>query len=407
MAGEKNFSGNGLLEWLNTPQGMGLLSGVATYAASARRGTPVNNIGRGLAGGLMGYGQAKDAIAQEQENQILRQYRRAQLDKMRAETEREQATKSWQSGLPGMMKQAKTQVTPFEADNPFGEDLGKLATVQQGNPQALQEYLMRPESPYAGKLIEQQLLPESVIVGRTLKNKHTGETLGYDETWKEEQEALRAQRMDELKMRLQDQQLSREQANALRREIAAQTSAYQRESLELRRDAANAKTSELEDKRVKGKELSIAQAKSVLDEIKDAKKLVGLTTSGVGGVLRNIPMTDARDLDAKLTSIKANLGFDRLQQMRDASPTGGALGQVAVQELVALQATIASLDQLQSPSQLKQALDKIERHYSNWQKTLSGGEQPRDRRATDKSPSGVDPKVWKHMTPEERKLWQN
>ena len=77
-------------------------------------------------------------------------------------------------------------------------------------------------------------------------------------------------------------------------------------------------------------------------------------------------MTDARNLQAKLETVKANLGFDRLQQMRDNSPTGGALGAVAVQELTALQSTVASLDQLQSPPQLRNALDKIDRHYTRW-----------------------------------------
>lgn len=56
----------GLLDFLNTPQGTGLLSGLAGYAMNARRGTPVNNIGRGLAAGLQGYqgyydNQQKDA----------------------------------------------------------------------------------------------------------------------------------------------------------------------------------------------------------------------------------------------------------------------------------------------------------------------------------------------------------
>jgi hypothetical protein len=62
--------------------------------------------------------------------------------------------------------------------------------------------------------------------------------------------------------------------------------------------------------------------------------------------------------------------------MRDASPTGGALGQVAVQELVALQSTVASLDAAQSPKQLREALDKIERHYTKWRETVrkSGGQ---------------------------------
>lgn len=115
-----------------------------------------------------------------------------------------------------------------------------------------------------------------------------------------------------------------------------------------------------------------AQADSVLDEITQAKKLVGWTTTGVGGLLANLPMTDARKLSGHVDTIKANLGFDRLQQMRDMSPTGGALGQVAVQELMSLQATIAKLDQLQDPRDVAPALDKIEKHYKKWKETLGG-----------------------------------
>lgn len=114
----------------------------------------------------------------------------------------------------------------------------------------------------------------------------------------------------------------------------------------------------------------IAQADSVLSEIRDAKKLVGWNTAGVGGVSQFVPATEGRDLSAKLQTVKANLGFDRLQQMREQSPTGGALGAVAVQELAALQATVASLDQMQSPAQLGKALDKIETHYTNWKNVV-------------------------------------
>lgn len=110
----------------------------------------------------------------------------------------------------------------------------------------------------------------------------------------------------------------------------------------------------------------ITQVSNVLKEIDDAERLVGYSTAGVGGLMKGVPMTDARNLDAKLQTIKANLGFDRLQQMREESPTGGALGQVAVQELTALQATVASLDQLQHPEQLKEALAKIKKHYKAW-----------------------------------------
>jgi hypothetical protein len=110
----------------------------------------------------------------------------------------------------------------------------------------------------------------------------------------------------------------------------------------------------------------ISGAEGVLKEISDAKKLTGMTTAGVAGLAKYVPATNARNLAAKLTTIQSNLGFDKLQQMRQESPTGGALGQVAVQELVALQSTIASLDQLQDPQQLYAALNKIEKHYKNW-----------------------------------------
>jgi len=68
----------------------------------------------------------------------------------------------------------------------------------------------------------------------------------------------------------------------------------------------------------------------------------------------------------KLTTIKANIGFDKLQQMRAASPTGGALGQVAVQELVALQSSLGSLNQWSDPDVLKANLQKIKMHYKNF-----------------------------------------
>lgn len=123
-----------------------------------------------------------------------------------------------------------------------------------------------------------------------------------------------------------------------------------------------------------------AQAANVRETIKDARGLVGWNTAGVGGTLARVPATDARNLQTKLETIKANLGFDRLQQMRDESPTGGALGAVAVQELTALQSTVASLDQLQSPKELASGLKKIDDHYTRWesavQKSRGGAPAP-------------------------------
>jgi len=129
---------------------------------------------------------------------------------------------------------------------------------------------------------------------------------------------------------------------------------------------ADIKAGELGAKTEAKRTAQISQANDVLETVREAKKMVGFNTAGVGGYAAKLPATEARDLSGKLETIKANLGFDRLQQMRDQSPTGGALGAVAVQELTSLQSTIASLDQMQTPGQVKTALDKIDRHYTRW-----------------------------------------
>ena len=106
---------------------------------------------------------------------------------------------------------------------------------------------------------------------------------------------------------------------------------------------------------------------AISDAITSAKTMIGNTTTGaLGAGMRNVPGSRAYDLAATLETVKANLGFDRLQQMREASPTGGALGAVAVQELTALQSSLANLDPNQSPAQLKRNLESIEKHYAGW-----------------------------------------
>jgi hypothetical protein len=115
-----------------------------------------------------------------------------------------------------------------------------------------------------------------------------------------------------------------------------------------------------------------SQAGSVLSTVDSAIGKVGRLTAGMGGsVLERVPGSTARDLQSELETIKANLGFDRIQQMREQSPTGGALGSVAVQELTALQSTVASLDNRQSPAQLKKSLEKIRGHYQRWNNAVT------------------------------------
>lgn len=56
------------------------------------------------------------------------------------------------------------------------------------------------------------------------------------------------------------------------------------------------------------------------------------------------PGSDAGAVEGALDTIGANVAFDRLQQMRDESKTGGALGQVSNYELQLLKAVKGNLD---------------------------------------------------------------
>jgi soluble lytic murein transglycosylase-like protein len=89
-----------------------------------------------------------------------------------------------------------------------------------------------------------------------------------------------------------------------------------------------------------------------------------LPATGVGAsTLAGIPGTAAHDVSKLLDGIRANIGFDKLQQMRESSPTGGALGQVSEKENELLQSVFGSLAQSQSPQQFKENLKRLKTVY--------------------------------------------
>ena len=120
----------------------------------------------------------------------------------------------------------------------------------------------------------------------------------------------------------------------------------------------------------------LQRAQSVISSIDQAlDKTNALTAGSLGAVLGNVAGTKAYDLRAKVKEIKSNIGFQELQAMREASPTGGALGQVAVQELDMLQSVLGSIDPNQSPAQLVQALTKVRSHFKNYSDALRASQQ--------------------------------
>ena len=96
------------------------------------------------------------------------------------------------------------------------------------------------------------------------------------------------------------------------------------------------------------------------DTIDQAIDQTGAWTAGfLGSATSWVPGTPAHNLENTLSTVKSNIGFDKLQEMRNNSPTGGALGQVSEFENKLLQSVWGALEQSQSPGQLKENLEKV------------------------------------------------
>jgi hypothetical protein len=115
---------------------------------------------------------------------------------------------------------------------------------------------------------------------------------------------------------------------------------------------------------------TVQQSTVVMDKIAQAKDLLENSSwfnpaTGFGAQrAAMIGGTNAADYKAITDTIEANIAFDALSAMREASPTGGALGAISERELTLLGATLASLSQAQSAEQAKRHLAELETIYT-------------------------------------------
>lgn len=100
------------------------------------------------------------------------------------------------------------------------------------------------------------------------------------------------------------------------------------------------------------------------------------------------PLSPAHEIDKMLDGVRSNLGFDNLNEMRQQSPTGGALGQVAVKELDLLQATKGSLDIGAGKKELLKSLKRIRNGYTGMAEDL-GVDLGDGAKKKESAPSGV------------------
>jgi len=101
----------------------------------------------------------------------------------------------------------------------------------------------------------------------------------------------------------------------------------------------------------------------VKKEIANAKERYGDYSGPLLGSVANIPLFHA-DIDSSIKAIQANLGFATLAEMRAASKTGGALGNVSDKDLELLHSTLGKLQLGMSRKAFNKSLSDIDRILS-------------------------------------------
>ncbi len=135
------------------------------------------------------------------------------------------------------------------------------------------------------------------------------------------------------------------------------TDARQRDQNQIAREAKVDAKRNADQTQLASFESNVDRLSAAANELLNHEGLGGIT--GVSGAFPNMPGGKAAGAQAKLQTLKSQVAFGTLQEMRNASKTGGALGSVSEKELGLLESNLAALDKAQSLEEFKDSLKKI------------------------------------------------
>lgn len=243
------------------------------------------------------------------------------------------------------------QNVPLEAEERALNNKIALANARPLNQVLTKEgYVFNPRS---GKL-EQALIP-------------TDETVGLEDRRKSEAESTAKAKTDAAKVLADSKAAAAKERQDDQQEFTAGENDKNRD---LRQTLANKRA-----KLAAGSETSPAyqaeRQQRVLDSVADLEKDVGYDTVGFADWFKGVPTSPAREFAGRLKTLKGAIAFGELTAMREASKTGGALGQVSNMELGLLESSLGNLDQAQSPSEFKRELGKVRESIQRWQQAVA------------------------------------
>lgn len=187
--------------------------------------------------------------------------------------------------------------------------------------------------------------------------------------------------IDNQRLNLSQEQLRLQQSEAVARqqERAAAATAKQEEAAARKAEAATKRTAEQATalKSYQTTDASLSNLREKTTQLLQNKNTPFIF--GLQGVVPVIPGTGRADAKALHTSVVKQIAQETLQAIRQASPTGGALGNVSDKDIQLLETSLRNLERAQSwpaaQKQLQEVLryvDKIQSGYKQHYETLYG-----------------------------------
>ena len=112
------------------------------------------------------------------------------------------------------------------------------------------------------------------------------------------------------------------------------------------------------------------KAEMVIQNVDDLMRDVNAFNVGWGSLAKGVPTSSALNFASRLETLKSGIAFRELTAMREASKTGGALGQVSDNEGRLLQNALGALNQAQTPEQFRAELVKVKASIQRWQEAV-------------------------------------
>lgn len=358
---------------------MQLASGLMQGGApSTQPGGAMRGLGLGLGGFNQGYqgsinaaaqqGMVAQQMAEAQRKEEQRKAQQAALESLLTPPPVQMAMAG--DGRPGPTMAAADRAQAPIAQMFPGQDPNMLRTLAQANPEGFM-------SAVQSRLMPKERSPVSVAPGASLVDPQTGKAVFanprserpteldrlFSEAGIPEGDPMRAQLAKQiLERKGQGQQIKINNIGSIPPGYESFTTPEGATQMRLIPGSPAAKA---EAKQGERKE----QTGSIVTQ--DIDRALGIingktmlpTTGLMGDWLSKVGGTAANDVRALLDSVRSNAGFKELQAMREASPTGGALGSITERELALLQATVGSLEQNQTKEQLVDNMRRVKNVY--------------------------------------------